>query len=1100
MGNYKYFAIELEIFITKLQQEQRILHIATKLYKREEIILRKKRQCSTKEMEFIQNYEIVRLNIRDMKDGAVFNKTPKELNLDKITICSSEVVRIVTAFAPENVSMDGSKYPFIKDLIILKIGKSYKKYYEELCKNRTIEEDKGVFTLNVTFEDKDNSGNNKIESIRYKRLLCGSSFVRNCKELYIREELYNSVMEVLLTGISFKEMFPITKVAKFSTYLGLAATDSRPVSMPNICVVADYKKMIKDAFDIVIQEDLGDNSFKYKVQNYCDTHEETEEEINCFDGAGIVSYERACIWAKELGLSYVPSSFQIRVLNGIKGNLYTFPVTEFIEYLEKNGLQEKLKVTDLWGDIVDVKGKNNDVFLTESQFKFHNKYNSFAEWEESFLNPVKHNENEYCRTFNICDYSIDISKMKDKIWSAYQPLQTIELSNDDIRKITEPTREIVKKLHTDVNEFIKYRGISLECEESEQSNKRTNLTPWYYQALLLDDSLQYDKYIRKKIIDDLNGLKMRIYTGKILLDGNYQTAIPDLLALMEHIFGLEVKGALGKWEVYSNYWLNKNVDKISIWRNPHIACEWCNAKIVSNEKTKWFKYQTTGYVTDIYSTLALRLGTMDFDGDTVAGVSSDIIYNAVEKAKVRTIRVITKKQYVEENKGENKEFCISDTDKIMYTNYLGFQNNIGDVTNKVTKLWGAYGDAGDLGTKRKILDDIKIMSVINQLIVDFVKTGIKVPVPSDILEKLKNYKMPVFMQYKNGNWVNDKIIEANKNSFRYLIKDNINEDITIDEYVDNQKKYYMTNGTVDKICKYMQSCVSDIELDFESVEQECQFTKIMSDIEYIYNATYPKIINKLRELLEMHKKICGKKYYDDKSSSSMDDSSGRFERFYSYCEIELHKLCKNRNKLLNYLIYAYYTDKEFCNADKSILWNVFGKDICGHYLNGNVILDEKKLERLKKSEEKAQEKAEKVKEMCQSANIVHIHGLEDGEIIITKNELLEIDNNIDDSVARRLMIVLLALYKKLNINSEKNKCAIKLVRGKKGEITKNQLCKLANIHYNQFDKRLEKLVQSGLISVDISNLKVPKISLNMILDNDKDGHKISDINDVSDIS
>ena len=127
---------------------------------------------------------------------------------------------------------------------------------------------------------------------------------------------------------------------------------------------------------------------------------------------------------------------------------------------------------------------------------------------------------------------------------------------------------------------------------------------------------------------------------------------------------------------------------------------------------------------------------------------------------------------------------------------------------------------------------------------------------------------------------------------------------------------------------------------------------------------------------------------------------------YAFGEV-LHKLCKNRNKLLNYLIYAYYTDKEFCNADKSILWNVFGKDICSRYLNGNVILNEKKLERLKKSEEKAQEKAEKVKEMCQSANIVHIHGLEDGEIIITKNELLEIDNNIDDSVARRLMIVLL---------------------------------------------------------------------------------------------
>ena len=1058
--------------------------------------MKKKRQQNTNETEFIQNYEIVRLNIRDMKKGAIFDKTKKELDLDKITICSSEVVRIVTTFVPENVVFDGSAYPFIKDLIILKIGKSYKKYYQELCKNRAAE-DKGVFTLKILSEDKDNPENNETESIRYKRLLCGSSFVRNCKELYIREELYNGVMEVLLTGINFKEMFPITKVAKFSTYLGLAATDSRPVSMPNICVAADYKKVIKDAFDIVIQEDLGGNKFKYEVQNYCDTHKETEEEINCFDGAGIVSYERACIWAKELGLNYVPSSFQIRVLNGIKGNLYTFPVTEFIDYLEQNDLQEKLKVSDLWGDIIDVKEKKIDVFLTESQFKFHNKYNSFAEWEEGFLNPVRYIENEYHRTFNICDYSIDISKMKDKIWSAYQPLQTIELSDDNIRKIAEPTIEVVKKLHNDVNEFIKYRGISLECEESEQCNKRTNLTPWYYQALLLDDSLQYDKYIRKKIMDDLNSLKMHIYNGKILLKGNYQTAIPDLLALMEHIFGLEVKGALGKWEVYSNYWLNKAVDEISIWRNPHIACEWCNVKIVSNERTKWFKYQTTGYVTDIYSTLALRLGTMDFDGDTVAGVNSHIIYDAIEKADVHTIKVVTKKQNVEENNDSNMEFCISDTDKIMYTNYLGFQNNIGDVTNKVTKLWGAYGDADNLETKKRILDYIKIMSVINQLIVDFVKTGIKVPIPDDILEEIKGYKMPAFMQFKNGKWVNDKVIEANKNSFRYLIEDNIDEDTTVNEYVDSQKKYCMTNGTVDKICKYMQECISDIELNFETVKQECQFTKIMSDIEYIYNATYPKIIDKLKNLLEIHKKICGKKYYDDKNGSGTDDSSRRFERFYSYCEIELHKLCKDRNQLLNYLIYAYYTDKEFCNADKSILWNVFGQDICCRYLNGNVILDENRLERLRKSEDKAQEKAEKVKDMCKSANTVLIHGLEDEEIVITQNELSKINSDVDDPAAVRLMIVLLVLYKKLNKKLEKNRCVIKLVKGKKGEVTKNQLCKLADIYYNQFDNRLEKLVQNGLISVDIGNLKVPKISVNIPIDNEADGHIIKDINDVS---
>ena len=155
------------------------------------------------------------------------------------------------------------------------------------------------------------------------------------------------------------------------------STDSKTVSTPNICVVKDFKKDIEDAFDIV--EQIKEvNSFKYKVTHFNDTKKMTvEKDVNCFDGAGIVSYERAKIWAKELGLNYVPSSFQIRVLNGIKGNLYTFPLTEYIEYLEGNGLSQCLEVKDLWNNLVNIKEKNIDVFLTESQFKFHDMYDDF---------------------------------------------------------------------------------------------------------------------------------------------------------------------------------------------------------------------------------------------------------------------------------------------------------------------------------------------------------------------------------------------------------------------------------------------------------------------------------------------------------------------------------------------------------------------------------------------------------------------------------------------------------------------------------------------------------------------------------------------------
>ena len=253
-------------------------------------------------------------------------------------------------------------------------------------------------------------------------------------------------MEVLLTGILNDVLFPVDKIAKYSTYLGLAATDSKPVSMPNICVVKDCIKKVKDAFDIVEKIKVGDNDFKYNVINYADTKKETEEKINCFDGAGIVSYERASIWAKELGLDYVPSSFQIRVLNGIKGNLYTFPVTEYIEYLEENNLQEHLVVEDLWETLVNIKEQKIDVFLTESQFKFNNKYNSFEEWKKYFDTPVEYNGHKYSRTFNISDVSVDVRKLKDELWSAYQPLQTLNFSNDEIVELAEPTVSMTRLL------------------------------------------------------------------------------------------------------------------------------------------------------------------------------------------------------------------------------------------------------------------------------------------------------------------------------------------------------------------------------------------------------------------------------------------------------------------------------------------------------------------------------------------------------------------------------------------------------------------------------------------------------------------------------
>lgn len=1065
---------------------------------------RRKRQESNKEK--IKGYEIARLNIRDMqKDCPKFSMTQSNLNTEKIKIRTSEIVRIVTSLNPGGCKKDGSKYQYIKDLVILKIGKAYNKYYKCLCEDRKANKnDIGVFTLEIIEIDADKN-QTVLETIRYKRLLCGSSFVRNAKEMYVREELHDKMMEVLLTGIKPNALFPIDKVAKYSTYLGLAVTDSKPVSMPNICVVKDFTKKVRDAFDIVKQTKNEKGIFEYEVINFADTGKETDEDVNCFDGAGIVSYERAAIWAKELGLNYIPASFQIRVLNGIKGNLYTFPVTEYAAYLEENNLQEHLIVQDLWETLVNIKEQNIDVFLTESQFKFHAMYNSFSEWKRAYDTDVEYNGHAYKRTFNISEVSKNADRLKDELWSAYQPLQTLDFADNDLVELAKPTVAMAGLLYTDVSEFIKYRGIAIEADmeepgDGDKPNKESSLTPWYYKALALDDSLQYDPYIRKKIENDLESLQRRIFMGKIILNGNYQTAIPDLLALMQHICGMPVVGALKKGEIYSDYWNTKKVEKVSIWRNPHIACEWINARAVSNEDTqKWFKYQDSGIITDIYGTLALRLGTMDFDGDTVASVHSDIIYDAVERADIHTIRFIP---YREENaNGVKKKFHISDFERIMYTNKLGFQNNIGDVTNKVTVLWALYGDAKDEAKKKKISDSIKIMSAINQLIIDFVKTGIKVPIPKDILNMVSNAKKPAFMQNKKGRWVDDKKTEANVKNFDFVIDDMAGENgkLVLDEFIRGQKKYELTNGTVDRLYKYLFGALSGIKLDFESSTEDCQFTKLLKDVPYIYNATYPKVEERLKELLKMHNIICGKKYYEEKEGAGTDDSPWRFERFYSYCENELMEICSDREIMLNYIIHLFYANGDFYNCDKAILWNVFGEDICNRYINREINMSSDELDKLAKKEKRAKVNAEKIKEMCSNANLIHIKDLPENVIYITDTDIKYIADTIpDDKEAQRLMVALLVLYRKINVEHEKGKKkAIRIKKGRKNEVTIYQICKLADIHYNQVYNRLKLLYEKKLIDIDLQNMKVPKITV-YIPEQDKEHeeYKIVNINDI----
>lgn len=247
--------------------------------------------------------EILKFDIKSFKENNTFAVDKNNLRKYSILMRESELMRIVKCLNQENEkplykSQYKSTYPFIKDLLIVDIDDNTDIYKTTI----------GIITFN---------------DVKYKRIIASSGNIRSNKITFIAENLYDRVNEILLCGLS--STLEHNCFAKFSSYYALCGTDSIPVTMPNIIIVDDYKHTILDNFDVV--KEIGKD--QYEVENNA---EESECEIMPFDGAGLVEISLARQWAFiDLNLNYIPSSFQIRVIPCLKGNLYTFDIRKFAE-------------------------------------------------------------------------------------------------------------------------------------------------------------------------------------------------------------------------------------------------------------------------------------------------------------------------------------------------------------------------------------------------------------------------------------------------------------------------------------------------------------------------------------------------------------------------------------------------------------------------------------------------------------------------------------------------------------------------------------------------------------------------------------------------
>ena len=91
--------------------------------------------------------------------------------------------------------------------------------------------------------------------------------------------------------------------------------------------------------------------------------------------------------------------------------------------------------------------------------------------------------------------------------------------------------------------------------------------------------------------------------------------IPDPYAMAQHAFGMEVTGLLPKDCHYSQFWIERDVDKIDCMRSPMVdASEHKISNVVCDDNMNyWFQYIYSGIVMNIWGLDTIIASDSDFD-------------------------------------------------------------------------------------------------------------------------------------------------------------------------------------------------------------------------------------------------------------------------------------------------------------------------------------------------------------------------------------------------------------------------------------------------------------------------------------------------------
>jgi hypothetical protein len=705
-------------------------------------------------------------------------KERNNLNKDKNNIKNRDKIKIL------NKAID--EYLFLENIIMIKF--SNVSHYKKIIKDGLIV-------------------NNK----RFTRLMCSAGNARKSVVLFGEESITNKLTEIFDNGRNKEEKLVY---GKFTSYSGLFSSTVKHVSTPRFCIIDDFEFESERVVDWV-----------YKDENKEDQVEERKMMVkhSPFDGQGGISVEFANVWSNELGLDYVPSAFVIRSAY-LKGQVVTFDFKQFA--IEKNVSEIK----DVWGKSYLV--KDLDAIITKSQFKLWQSYLSL----EDYLSNCKK------RGFGWGVSKHTPKKEKDFFLSTYQYLQPLELDNKDVEEICSPTISYLKDISSeDPIKTILYL-MGQRREEDLKSGFFDNIDDNVLKALLINRKAIKDTYIKNILLKKLNKKIRDTYIGSLLVEGNYQTAISDMVAFCEFAFGLEVKGILKENEHYSHWWNERNVDTVVAVRSPLTFKSEVNLLHLKNDDLmkKWFSNNTSGIIYNVWGIDCFSQADSDYDGDLIGTTNNPQFI----KGRSGGVPITYEKKTAPKSRIDNKELYKAD--------FNSFGSRIGIITNFSTTLFSMISKYKE--------DSVEYKEILKRLKVCRKNQGGEIDKQKGILvEKISEW----------GRWekITSSMTEEEKQ------KTELHNKLLLDKrpewfqwlYPRKMKEIRKHDDIYENYCQARFGFSLDVLLEKErNKEEEIIFQKYIKYSPLIYNGmgTMDRISRYMRNSISEHKTIIKQNIFD----------------------------------------------------------------------------------------------------------------------------------------------------------------------------------------------------------------------------------------------